>query len=233
MEYRAIREAACEASIAIQDGGLVVLTWGNASAADHEAGVFAIKPSGVSYAQLEPAAMVVVSIETGEVVDGELRPSSDTATHQRLYRAFARVNGIVHTHSRCATSFAQAASPIPCLGTTHADHFAGEVPVTRHPTQDEIDAGYEAATGDLIVEHFREAGIDPLHIPAVLLPHHGPFAWGETPAKAVENAIALEAVADMAIGTFAIGSTPPVIPARLEQKHFSRKHGPGAYYGQR
>ncbi|MFW5884598.1 MAG: L-ribulose-5-phosphate 4-epimerase AraD [Spirochaetota bacterium] len=232
MEYRAIREAAYEANMAIQHGGLVVLTWGNASAADRDAGVYAIKPSGVSYAELAPEAMVIVSIETGEVVDGRLRPSSDNATHQRLYRGFAGVGGIVHTHSRCATSFAQAARPIPCLGTTHADHFAGEVPVARHPRQSEIDEGYEAATGDIIVERFREAGIDPLHVPAVLLPHHGPFAWGDTAAKAVENAIALEAVADMAIRTFAISATPPAIPARLEQKHFSRKHGPGAYYGQ-
>lgn len=232
MEYQAIREAAYEANIAIQDGGLVVLTWGNASAADHDAGVYAIKPSGVSYAELEPAMMVIASIETGEVVDGELRPSSDNATHQRLYRAFGGVGGIVHTHARCATSFAQAARPIPCLGTTHADHFAGEIPVTRHPTGEEIEAGYEAATGDIIVEHFREAGIDPLHVPAVLLPHHGPFAWGESAEKAVENAIALEAVADMAIRTFAISASPPAIPATLEQKHFARKHGPGAYYGQ-
>lgn len=232
MDYRAIREAAYEANIAIQDAGLVVLTWGNASAADPEAGVFAIKPSGVSYAELEPKTMVILSIETGEVVDGSLRPSSDSATHQRLYRAFGGVGGIVHTHSRCATSFAQAARAIPCLGTTHADHFAGEVPVARHPAQGEIDAGYEAATGDIVVEHFREAGLDPLRVPAVLLPHHGPFAWGETAAKAVENAIALEAVADMAIRTFTISATPPEIPARLEQKHFSRKHGPGAYYGQ-
>lgn len=232
MEYRAIRQAAYEANIAIQDAGLVVLTWGNASAADHDAGVFAIKPSGVSYAQLAPDAMVIVSIDTGAVVDGELRPSSDSATHQRLYRAFGGIGGIVHTHSPCATSFAQAARSIPCLGTTHADHFAGEVPIARHPAQAEIDAGYEAATGEIIVEHFRDAGVDPLHVPAVLLPHHGPFAWGESAERAVENAIALEAVADMALRTLAIGSNPPAIPARLEQKHFSRKHGPDAYYGQ-
>ena len=232
MEYSAIREAAFRANMAIREAGLIVLTWGNASAADHDAGVFAIKPSGIGYDRLSPESMVVVSIRTGEVIDGEYRPSSDTATHQRLYAAFPGIGGIVHTHSTCATSFAQAARAIPCLGTTHADHFAGEVPVTRHPTADEIDSGYEAATGDIIVEHFRNGGIDPLHVPAVLLPHHGPFAWGASAGKAVENAIALEAVADLAIRTFTIADPPPAIPERLEQKHFSRKHGPGAYYGQ-
>lgn len=232
MEYRTIREAAYEANMAIQAAGLIVLTWGNASAADHAEGVFAIKPSGVGYDKLTPHSMVIVSIETGEVVRGDYRPSSDTATHQRLYRAFPAIGGIVHTHSVSATSFAQAGRAIPCLGTTHADHFAGEVPVARHPTQEEIEAGYEAATGDIIVEYFVEHGLDPLHVPAVLLPHHGPFAWGPNAAKAEENAVALEAVADMAIRTFTIAKTPPEIPARLEQKHFARKHGPAAYYGQ-
>ena len=232
LEYREIREAAYEANVAIERAGLIVLTWGNASAADHEAGVFAIKPSGVPYDRLTPQSMVVVSIPSGETVSGEYRASSDTATHQRIYRAFAQVGGIVHTHSTAATSFAQAGRPIPCLGTTHADHFAGEVPIGRHPTAEEIDAGYEAATGEIVVEHFRSSGTDPLHVPAILLPHHGPFAWGANVSQAVENAIALEAVADMAIRTFAIAGTPPRIPDRLERKHFSRKHGPMAYYGQ-
>ncbi|MFW5684060.1 MAG: L-ribulose-5-phosphate 4-epimerase AraD [Spirochaetota bacterium] len=232
MKYSDIREATFEANIAIREAGLIVLTWGNASAADPKAGVFAIKPSGVAYDDLSAEKMVIVSIETGEVVDGDLRPSSDTPTHQRLYAAFGSIGGIVHTHSMNATSFAQVGRPIPCMGTTHADHFAGEVPVTRHPTIEEIQAGYEAATGDIIVEHFRSAGIDPLHVPAVLLPHHGPFAWGTSAHDAVHNAVALEAVAEMAIKTYSIGGTPPVIPERLQNKHFERKHGPGAYYGQ-
>lgn len=231
-EHSDLRNAAYEANLAIKASGLIVLTWGNASAADQDAGVFAIKPSGVAYEDLTPATMVVVSIETGRVVSGTLRPSSDTATHQRLFAAFPEVGGIVHTHSVCATSFAQAARPIDCLGTTHADHFAGPVPVTRHPTAEEIRAGYEAATGDIIVEHFRSGGIDPLHVPAVLLPHHGPFVWGTDVDAAVRNAIALEAVAEMALRTYAIAGTPPAIPDRLQAKHFSRKHGPDAYYGQ-
>lgn len=232
MEFRELREAAYEANIAIREAGLIVLTWGNASAADHERGVFAIKPSGVPYEELSPELMVVVEINTGTAIDGGMRPSSDTPTHQRLFAAFPGVGGIVHTHSKHATSFAQAGRLIPCLGTTHADHFAGPVPVTRHPTAEEIDAGYEAATGDIIVEHVRAAGGDPLAVPAILLPHHGPFAWGATAAKAVENAIALEAVAEMAIATYAVARTPPEIPARIQEKHFSRKHGPAAYYGQ-
>ncbi len=218
--------------MAIFRSGLITLTWGNASAADHEDGVFAIKPSGVAYEDLAPEKMVIVSTQGGEVVDGAYRPSSDTATHRALFAAFPGVGGIVHTHSTCATSFAQAGRPIPCLGTTHADHFSGPVPVTRHPTAREIDEGYEAATGAIIVEHFTMHGIDPLHVPAVLLPHHGPFTWGATVMQAVENAIALEAVADMAIRTQTIARTPPAIPERLQQKHFARKHGSGAYYGQ-
>ncbi len=230
--YRAIREAAYEANMEIYRCGLIVLTWGNASAADHDAGVFAIKPSGVAYDELSPGKMVVVGIGSGEVVDGESRPSSDTATHQRIFASFASVGAVVHTHSTFATCYAQAASPIPCLGTTHADHFAGPVPVTRHPSAQEIEAGYEAATGDIIVEHFRANGIDPLHVPAVLLPHHGPFVWGRSAAEAVENAIALEAVARIALHTRAIGEAVPPIPDRLQRKHFQRKHGSDAYYGQ-
>lgn len=232
LKYREIREQAFEANMAIQRSGLIVLTWGNASAADRAAGVFAIKPSGVAYHELTSRMMVIVSIETGAIVDGSYRPSSDTATHRSIYAAFGAVGGVVHTHSIHATSYAQAARSIPCLGTTHADHFAGPVPVTRHPTEQEIDAGYEAATGDIIVEHFRTHAIDPLHVPAALLPHHGPFVWGETAAHAVENAIALEAVAQMAALTHAIAGTPAPIPDRLQRKHFSRKHGTNAYYGQ-
>ncbi|MFP4114099.1 MAG: L-ribulose-5-phosphate 4-epimerase AraD [Spirochaetota bacterium] len=231
-DYRTLREQAYHANAAVRDAGLVVLTWGNASAADHEKGVFAIKPSGVEYDELSPEAIVVVSIETGEVVWGRHRPSSDTATHRRIFEAFPGVGGVVHTHSFYATAFAQAGTPIPCMGTTHADHFAGPVPVTRHPTQAEIEAGYETATGDIIADYFTDNGIDPLHVPAVLLPHHGPFAWGKDADEAVKNAIVLEAVARIASYTYAITATPPAIPDRLQNKHFERKHGPNAYYGQ-
>lgn len=232
MNYKQIREAAYEANVIIKESGLVVLTWGNASAADKSLDAFAVKPSGVDYGTLAPENMVVVRISTGAVIEGDYRPSSDTPTHRRLYEAYPSIGGIVHTHSTCATAFAQAGKAIPCYGTTHADHFAGDVPITRHPTVEEIESGYEAATGELIVEHFRNAEIDPLFVPAALLPHHGPFVWGRSASEAVENAIALEEIAGMAIRTRSLTESPPAIPERLREKHFSRKHGPRAYYGQ-
>jgi L-ribulose-5-phosphate 4-epimerase len=189
-----------------------------------------IKPSGVSYAKMRPDDMVVVDLD-GQVVQGKLRPSSDTPTHVLLYRNFGTIGGITHTHSRFATMFAQARVEIPCFGTTHADHFAGPVPVTRPLTKREVEEGYEVHTGHVIVERF--AALDAAAMPAVLVAGHAPFAWGESAAKSVENAVALEAVAEMAIGTRQIRPDGPTLEAYVLEKHFRRKHGPDAYYGQR
>ncbi len=215
------------------ESGLVVLTWGNASAVDDKREVMAIKPSGVDYASLKPEDIVIVSLDTGEKIGGELKPSSDTPTHLELYRSFDTIGGVVHTHSIYATAWAQAAQPIPCYGTTHADHFFGPVPVTRQLTADEIETGYEKYSGTVIVDHFRKKNIDPLHIPAALLPHHGPFTWGKSAAEAVKNAVALEAVARMALYTEEIDADAVETPSVQLNKHFLRKHGPGAYYGQK
>ena len=193
----------------------------------------AIKPSGVPYDRLGPAAMVLVDLETGRAVDGDARPSSDTPTHLVLYRSFERLGGIVHTHSPSATAWAQARRDLPCLGTTHADHFHGPVPCTRELTQDEIEGDYEARTGDVIVETIEARGFDPLEMPAALVASHGPFTWGVDAAEAAENAVALETVAaSRAPDTCTAGRHEP-IAATLLDRHFLRKHGPAAYYGQR
>jgi len=227
--YRDIQEECCEANIALPGLGLVDLTFGNVSVADPRAGVFAIKPSGVGYAGLTPEQMVVVDYE-GNIVEGALRPSSDTPTHRRLFLAFPEIRAVVHTHSRAAVAFAQAGRGIPCLGTTHADFFYGEVPVTRPMTPEEIASAYEWETGNVIVERFKN--IDPMQVSAVLVHSHGPFAWGPGGAKAVENALALEIVAGIARHTLELTPGMPPIPKPLLDKHFFRKHGPGAYYGQ-
>jgi len=231
MRYREIREECCAANLALPRTGLVDLTFGNVSVLDAAAGVFAIKPSGVAYADLRPEDMVAVDLE-GTVVEGRLRPSSDTPTHRRLFLAFADagVRSVVHTHSRCAVAFAQAGREIPCLGTTHADHFHGAVPVTRAMTPEEIRGAYEWETGNVIVERFE--GADPLDCPAALVHAHGPFVWNLSAAKAVEYAEALEIVADMAIKTCSLAPNRESIPKALLDKHFQRKHGSGAYYGQ-
>lgn len=210
--------------------GLVIQTWGNASGVDRGQGLVVIKPSGVPYAKLRPAHMTVVSLETGEVVEGRLSPSSDTPTHLVLYRAFAGVGGVVHTHSLFATAWAQAQREIPALGTTHADYWHGPVPCTRPLRAAEIRAAYEANTGHVMVERFR--GLDPLARPGVLVASHGPFAWGATVAKAVENAVVLEHLARLASETLALDRRVRAMPRPLLDKHFLRKHGPGAYYGQ-
>ncbi len=229
MLHRSLREEACTVNRELGTSGLVVLTFGNASVFDPAAGVFAIKPSGVPYDDLTPAQMVLVDLE-GRVVEGTLRPSSDTPTHRRLFQAFAGVRAVVHTHSANAVSFAQAGRAIPCFGTTHADYFNGPVPVTRPLTPAEIGASYEWNTGAVIVEAFQER--DPLAIPAALVWRHGPFAWGPSGAKALENAVALELVARMARQTLALApERGPIEPALLDL-HFARKHGPGATYGQ-
>ena len=228
-----LKAAVHRANLDLVEAGLVVLTWGNVSGVDREAGVMAIKPSGVAYREMRPEHIVLVSLGTGEVVEGSLRPSSDTPTHLELYRAFPEVGGVAHTHSSAAVSWAQAERDVPCFGTTHADHFHGCVPVTRRMREGEIREAYEQNTGTVIVECFRERGIDPLDVPGVLVAGHGPFAWGPSAAKAVDNAIALESVCRMALDTLRINAEAREIDQVLLDKHHRRKHGAGAYYGQR
>jgi L-ribulose-5-phosphate 4-epimerase len=208
---------------------LVTLTFGNASGIDRKKGIIAIKPSGLSYEVIRPADMVLVDLE-GKKVEGKLNPSSDTPTHLALYRAFAEIGGVAHTHSEFTTMFAQAAMEIPCLGTTHADVFHGAVPVTRLMRKAEVEKDYEKNTGKVIVERFR--GLDPLEIPAVLVAGHGPFTWGKTAAAAVETSLLLERIAKMALGTALLNPSPARFPRYLLEKHYQRKHGPAAYYGQ-
>jgi len=228
--YREIQEECYQANLLLPKYKLIDLTFGNVSVADRAHGVFAIKPSGVDYSVMTASDMVVVDLE-GKVVEGSLRPSSDTPTHRRLFQAFSNTRSIVHTHSRYAVSFAQAVRGIPCFGTTHADYFYGEVPVTRPMTAEEIGAGYERETGNVIIERFQK--LNPDEMCAVLVAHHGPFAWGPSGAKAVENAAALEIVAEMAYRTLQLNPGLLPIPQSLLDKHFLRKHGPGAYYGQK
>lgn len=226
-----LKKKVCEANLALVRHGLVTLTWGNASAIDREKGLVVIKPSGVAYSSMTPEDMVAVDLN-GNVVEGRYRPSSDTPTHLVLYRAFPSVGGIVHTHSTYATAWAQAARAIPNLGTTHADTFHTDVPLADEISDDRIRAAYEEATGDTIVETFRRLKIDPDETPAALAVHHGPFTWGRTAEKAVENAVVLEEVAKMAAITVALNPSAQMNSALVE-KHYSRKHGPNAYYGQR
>ena len=232
MNFDNLKQRVLKANLALVDAGLVVLTWGNASGADRDLGVMAIKPSGVSYSELTANKIVVLSIQTGEILEGDERPSSDTPTHLHLYREFRSVNGVVHTHSPNATAFAQAKRPIPCFGTTHADNFYGDIPVTRELRSEEVETDYELNTGRIIVERFRETRIDPEHVPGVLVASHAPFAWGSSPEKAVENAIVLEFAAQMALAGLSLTPNLKPIPTFLLDKHFLRKHGPKAYYGQ-
>jgi len=233
MTYRDLRDAAYAANMQLASSGLVMGTFGNLSVIDRSAGVFAIKPSGVPYQRLSADHMVPVSLETGEVIDGTLRPSSDTPTHLELYRAFPECGAIVHTHSEYATAFAQARTPIRCMGTTHADHFRGDVPVTRPMRRDEVEHGYEKNTGLVIVETFRQAGISPSHVSAVLVANHGPFAWGPDAATAIENAGVLEYLAGLEWRVRTMAPDAPRPEQFLIDRHFLRKHGPGAYYGQK
>ena len=230
MQLEKLREIVCEANLELFRQGLVTLTWGNVSGFDRARGLMVIKPSGVAYDRLTPAALVVTDLD-GNVVEGDYAPSSDTPTHGRLYQAFPNIGGVVHTHSTYATAFAQAGREIPCLGTTHADHFHGSIPVARLPTEAEVLDRYENNIGNLIVERFNDLDADA--IPGVLAAGHGPFTWGADPRKAVENAVALEAVAQMAAVTFALCPDAAPLPTYILDKHYGRKHGPGAYYGQR
>ncbi len=224
-----LKEQVCQANLDLVAHGLVTLTWGNASGISEDRQHVVIKASGVRYDEMQPEHMVVVDLE-GNVVEGNLRPSSDTPTHVLLYRNFNTIGGITHTHSQHATIFAQARLEIPCLGTTHADHFYGSVPVTRPLTEEEVSEAYELNTGQVIVERFAE--LDPVAMPAVLVAGHAPFAWGPTVAKSVENAVALEAVAEMALGVRQLVADPMPLESYVLDKHFLRKHGPDAYYGQ-
>jgi L-ribulose-5-phosphate 4-epimerase len=227
-----LRRRVYESNMALSGSGLVVLTWGNASEVDRRRGVVAIKPSGVGYNGLAPEDIVIVDLATGETIDGAMRPSSDTPTHLHLYRELPDIGGVVHTHSHYAVCFAQAESSVPCYGTTHADHFHGAIPVTRRLSSEEIDGEYERNTGGVIVEQVRSRGASPLHVPAILVAHHGPFAWGEDSASAVENAIVLEEVCKMTLHTRLISATASQAPQELQDRHFMRKHGADAYYGQ-
>ncbi len=225
-----LKQAVWQANLLLPQHHLVTFTWGNVSAVDRAQGLVVIKPGGVAYETMQPDDMVVVDLQSGNVVEGRYKPSSDTPTHLVLYRAFPGIGGVVHTHSRWATVFAQAMQGIPPLGTTHADDFYGEVPCTRLMTDAEICADYEAQTGEVIVERFRS--LDPQTMPAVLVAGHGPFTWGADAAEAVHNAVVLEEAAFMAWHTMRLGKTEP-IPQALLDKHFLRKHGKNAYYGQK
>ncbi len=227
-----LKREAYEANLRLPRHGLIHLTFGNASALDRAKGIFAIKPSGMEYTRLKPSDMVLVDLE-GKKVEGRLHPSSDTATHRRLYLAFKTVGGIVHTHSTHATAFAQAGRPVPLFGTTHADCFFGEIPVTRKMTLKEIGGGaYEWETGNVIVERFLKGKLDPLDCPGVLVNRHAPFTWGPTVAKAVEVAVAAELCAQLALLSLQLEPGLRALEPELLSKHFKRKHGPGAYYGQ-
>lgn len=227
-----LREKVWRANQAIVRAGLVTLSFGNASGVDRDAGVLVIKPSGVPYDELRPEHLVVVALEDGRVVEGELRPSSDTPTHLALYRRFPEIGGVVHTHSTAATAWAQAGRSIPPLGTTHADHFHGAVPVTRQMTPDEVGGAYEAETGAVIIETLQRLGLAAVEMPAALVASHGPFTWGRDPQDAADNATALEAVAAMAAQTLALRPDAGPMADYLMERHFLRKHGPNAYYGQ-
>lgn len=225
-----LKEQVCKANLLLPAHGLVTFTWGNVSAIDRDKGLVVIKPSGVSYDGMRPEHMVVVDLHTGAVVDGTLKPSSDTATHIELYKAFPKIGGIVHTHSRWATTFAQAGRGITALGTTQADYFYGEIPCTRRMTDAEIEGEYEKETGTVIIETFKDR--DPDAVPAVLVHSHGPFAWGADAMSAVHNAIVLEEVAFMNFHVLMLEPKIPPMQRELLDRHYLRKHGAHAYYGQ-
>ncbi|MFS0723951.1 L-ribulose-5-phosphate 4-epimerase [Paenibacillus sp. 1P07SE] len=226
-----LKQLVWEANMDLPKYGLVTFTWGNVSGIDRDSGLVVIKPSGVPYEELRPEQMVVVDLD-GKVVEGSYKPSSDTATHVLLYKEFAGIGGIVHTHSPWATSFAQAGRALPALGTTHGDYFYGEVPCTRPMTEAEIKGAYELETGRVIVETFVSRGIDPMQVPSVLVNSHAPFCWGKDAHNAVHNAVVLEECSRMAVHTFALNPSVAPMDQHLLDRHYLRKHGANAYYGQ-
>ena len=233
MSFCELKEKVWKANLLLPKYGLVTFTWGNVSEVDREAGVIAIKPSGVAYEDLRPEDMVILDLETGKKVEGKYNPSSDTPTHLELYRAFSGVGGIVHTHSSQATSFAQAGVGIAAYGTTHGDYFYGEIPCTDAMTPEAIAGEYEKETGTIIIDTFRARNIDPMQVPAVLVKSHGPFAWGKDAMEAVHNSVVLEEVAAMNFRTLLINPAITPMQKELLDKHYLRKHGADAYYGQK
>ena len=226
-----LKEKVYLANMELPKRGLVTYTWGNVSGIDREKGLFVIKPSGVEYDELTPSNMVVMDLQ-GNKVEGDMNPSSDTKTHMVLYNAFPQIGGIVHTHSPYAVAWAQAGEDLPCYGTTHADYFYGSIPCARHLTQQELDEDYERNTGITIVETFKERGLDPKAVPAVLCFSHGPFTWGKDAAQAVYHSVVLEECAKMGVFTKIVKPDAAPAPQRMLDKHYLRKHGPNAYYGQ-
>ena len=227
-----LKEKVLVANLELDKRKLVTYTWGNVSGIDRENGLIVIKPSGVSYDNMKASDMVVVNLD-GKVVEGDYRPSSDTATHIELYKKYEKIGGVVHTHSTFATSWAQACLDIPALGTTHADYFYGDIPCSRKLTKEEIDSNYETETGKLIIETIENRGIKALEVPGIIIASHGPFTWGKTPDEAVHNAVVLEEVAKMAYYTTEINSKVKQADKFLQDKHYLRKHGENAYYGQK
>ncbi len=227
-----LKQKVYEANMLLPKHGLITFTWGNVSGIDREKGLFVIKPSGVEYDELKPSDMVIMDL-MGNKIEGALNPSSDTKTHMILYREFPEIGGIVHTHSPYAVGWAQAGEDLPCFGTTHADYFYGSIPCARHLTQEELNEDYELNTGVTIVETFRERNLDTKAVPAVLCYSHGPFTWGKDASQAVYHAVVLEEVAKMGIFTRMVNPTSAPAPQHLQDKHYLRKHGPNAYYGQR
>ena len=227
-----LKQKVFEANLLLPKYGLVIFTWGNVSGIDREKGLVVIKPSGVDYNSMEAKDMVITDL-AGNIIEGNLKPSSDLNTHLELYRNFKKIGGVVHTHSINAVAWAQAGKDIPAFGTTHGDYFYGNIPCTRNMTGDEIKDSYELNTGKVIVEEFKERNLNPYQMPAVLVRSHGPFTWGEDPFDAVHNSVVLDTLAEMAIKTININNDAPIMQQTLLDKHYLRKHGPGAYYGQK
>lgn len=227
----ALKDLVCEANLKLVDRGVVIYTWGNVSGIDREKGLVVIKPSGIDYEGMKPEDMVVVDLQTGDTVEGKWKPSSDTVTHLELYKRYSDIAGIVHTHSVNAVAFAQAGISIPALGTTHADYFYGDIPCTRELSKNEVEEAYELNTGRVIIETIDKLGINPMAVPGIVVKNHGPFAWGKSPDDAVYNAVVLEKVAEMDIKTLTLNPSAAMQQYVLD-KHYMRKHGLNAYYGQ-